>query len=77
MCDDLGKCPEKCQVKNTHNKSQVMCDSYLCREVVCVCITQMHVCGTPLTLTVCVQSLLEGRVGTVTSQPGDTSRVRV
>lgn len=49
----------------------------ICAEKSCVCITQMHVCGTPLTLTVCVQSLLEARVGAVTSHPGDASRVRV
>ena len=62
-------------MKNAQNKSWVLYDSCLCREAVCV--TQMHVCGAPLTLTVCVQSLLEARVGTVTSRPGDTSRVRV
>ena len=41
-----------------------------------VCVTQVHVRGAPLTLTVCAEPL-EARVGTVTSRPGDTSRARV
>lgn len=41
--DGPGRRPGKYQVKNAQNKSQVLYDSYLCREVMCVYHTNARV----------------------------------